>query len=55
MNRKSWWPKVKYHPMSLPPTLLKSCAIVDQHADLSHALGLLCVRRERPRHRRAAE
>src|SRR6516165_7507587 len=23
---QSWWPKVRYHPMSLPPTLLKSLA-----------------------------
>jgi hypothetical protein len=24
MTSQSWWPKVKYHPMSLPPTLSKS-------------------------------
>src|SRR5262245_5829149 len=23
MTSQSWWPKVKYHPMSLPPTLLR--------------------------------
>src|SRR5262249_40840951 len=23
---QSWWPKVRYQPMSLPPTLLKSLA-----------------------------
>jgi hypothetical protein len=26
MTSQSWWPNVKYHPMSLPPTLLKSFA-----------------------------
>jgi hypothetical protein len=26
MAIQSWWPKVGYHPMSLPPTLLKSLA-----------------------------
>src|SRR3984893_10225638 len=26
MASQSWWPKVKYHPMRLPPTLLKSLA-----------------------------
>jgi hypothetical protein len=62
MANQSWWPKVKYHPMSLPPTLLKSLATASSRfsglasRSMWKAFGeIVCERhaRRRPFHRPA--
>jgi hypothetical protein len=43
----------EYRDAGLLFRIIRSC--VHEYADAPHALGLLRARRERPRHRRAAE
>src|SRR5262245_34479080 len=48
MTRKSWWPKVKYHPMSLPPTLLKSFATASSRFSGLASMPLMASEVKRP-------
>jgi hypothetical protein len=49
MANQSWWPKVKYHPMSLPPTLLKSLATASSRFSGLASMPLIAFEVKRPR------
>src|ERR1700738_446156 len=49
MTSQSWCPKVKYHPMSLPPTLLKSLPTASSRSSGLASMPLTASEVKRPR------
>src|SRR5262245_29526342 len=49
MTSQSWWPKVKYQPMSLPPTLWKSLATASSRFSGLASMPLTASEVKRPR------